>query len=107
LLGREALQARQPWVLDGLARGIKLVPGLPGLERLLQPAIVGNVFAQGQEAVNMGVVAVGAFDREVAVLVDKAAGAGIESFFGRVGPPLCNINCGSILDGYSNKMVQE
>lgn len=71
-----------------LSTGVGAVARHPALVRLFQPAIVGNVLAQGQLAVQVVVVAVSALDREVAVLVYKALGLGLESLQGGVGPPL-------------------
>lgn len=79
---REEVQARQTEV--GRLGGAFL----PSLERGRQAACVGDILAQREAAVDVQRLAVGAFDREVRVLVDETLGFILEVRDRLICPPV-------------------
>lgn len=82
LILREVLQAREVLVF------LDLAVGLPRLERGRETACVGDVLAEGEAAVDVEGLVVGAGDGVVVVLVYEALCALLECVDGAVGPPV-------------------
>jgi hypothetical protein len=77
-------------VLQSRKISIRLLPSpaLPCLERSGETSCVGDVFTEGEPAVDMEWLIVWSGHGEVGVLVDKAVGLLFKSVHGGVGPPV-------------------